>query len=91
MFVRRVQMDGLLAWDVFVNNVQKLRKYYGIQNEYKRREKLKALSKLMERCNALLCYWPLDEELLEIQITLSTTIQDLMLRNYQQNRVYRTK
>ena len=91
MFVQRVQVDGLLAWDVFVNNVQKLLKYYGIQNAYKRREKLKALSKLMERCNALLCYWPLDEELLEIQITLSTTIQDLMLRNYQQNRVYRMK
>ena len=89
MFSQRVQSDGLLAWEVFTDNLHKILRYYGIHNANTKRQKLKALTMLMERCNALLCYLPLDEVLLEIQQKLSITLQDLQLRNYQQARKYR--
>ena len=45
---------------------------------------MRALQQLLHRCNALLVSSPVDDVLLDIQVTLNQALQDLEVRSYQQ-------
>ena len=81
-FAYRVQFDGYEAWEVFVANVQRLTRYYGIHHAFKRRKKLSLLVKLLDKCNSLLTYWPRDVELMGYQEVLISAMHDLTTKNY---------
>ncbi len=88
VLVTHIHGEGFVAWDVFVANVQKLSKFYGIYNAFQRKKKLHAMTTLLGRCNVLLTYWPRDAELLEMQQFLSTYLHELQIHNYQQARLF---
>ena len=90
-FNLHVQDVGFEAWDVFVVNVQKLSRFYGMHNAFKRRRKIKALATLLGRCNALLSFWPMDEQLLDIHKILSTSLCDMKVKSYQQARLHKLR
>ena len=90
-FNLHVQDVGFEAWDVFVVNVQKLSRFYGMHNAFKRRRKIKALATLLGRCNALLSFWPMDEQLLDIYKILSTSLCDMKVKSYQQARLHKLR
>ena len=48
---------------------------------------MRALQQLLHKCNALLVSSPVDDILLDIQVTLNQALQDLEVRSYQQFRV----
>ena len=79
-FSNSVERDCYNAWAIFLNNVQKLCRYYGIHNAYQKRHMLCALVSLIENCNSLLLMWSNDKDLLEIQSILSSTIIDVKFR-----------
>ena len=90
-FNLHVQDVGLEAWDMFVGNVQKLSRYYGMYNAFKGRRKINALATLLGRCNALLSHWPMDEQLLDIHKILSTSLCDMKVKSYQQARLHKLR
>ena len=90
-FAYRVQFDGYEAWEVFVANVQRLTRYYGIHHAFKRRKKLSLLVKLLDKCNSLLTYWPTDVELMGYQEVLISAMHDLTAKNYQHARLHRLR
>ena len=83
--------DGYEAWEVFVANVQRLTRYYGIHHAFKRRKKLSLLVKLLHKCNSLLTYWPTYVELMGYQDVLISTMHDLTMKNYQHARLHRLR
>ena len=90
-FNLHVQDVGFEVCDVFVVNVQKLSRFYGMYNAFKRRRKIKALATLLGRCNALLSFWPMDEQLLDIHKILSTSLCDMNVKCYQQARLHKLR
>ena len=52
VFVYRVQFDGYEAQEVFVANVHKLTRHYGIHHAFRRRKKLSLLVNLLDKCNS---------------------------------------
>ena len=53
--------------------------------------KARLVKKLLEQCNALLVSLPLDDVLLDVQVTLSQASQSLKVRNNQQSRLMDVK
>jgi hypothetical protein len=84
----RIHGEGFALWDVFVANVQKLSRYYGIYHAFERKKKLHAMTTLLGQCNASLTNWPSDAKLLERQQFLSTSLHELQSHNYQQARLF---
>ena len=77
---------------MFVANVEKLTRYYGVHHHhvFRRRKKLSVLSNLLDKCNSL-TYWSIYVELKKYQEVLMFAMHDLTARNYQRARPHRLR
>ena len=86
-FTRQVNIGGVSSWDVCLSNIQQFARHYGISQASSRKQTVRLVQQLLNRCNALLVSSPFDDVLLDIQVTLSQALQDLEVHSYQRSRV----
>jgi hypothetical protein len=86
-FTRQVHICGVSSWEICLSNIQRFARHYGISQAFLHKRMVSFINHLLNRCNDLLVSSPVDAVLLDIQATLSQTLQDLEVRSYQQSRV----
>ena len=77
VYAYHVQFDVYKAWEVFVGNVKKLTRYYGIHYAFRRRKISRLAINLLDKCNSLLTYWPTTVKLVGYQAVLFSMMHDL--------------
>ena len=82
-FTRQVNVHCVSSLDICLSNIQRFTRYYGIYQASIRKQKMSLLQHFLDKCNALLVKNPFDDVLLDIQETLSQTLQVVEVHSYQ--------